>query len=212
MNGYSDDVLTANRTNVEKRAIALAASGTRAGTAAYALTLFGRSTRETNCDCDRASEASLLQTVYLKNDRDTLTLIDRRKEGWVDQMTRELKLVDKSKTRKRPKNYAQIVGNLEKTIARFKKADNKQQLRRQKQRLAQLIKQYGPVDQPEVEAPKVDFSDFVQRTYLRTLSRYPTESELADSKAYIDDSEDKVAGIRGLLWALLNTKEFIVNH
>ncbi|MAG92587.1 MAG: hypothetical protein CMJ48_02375 [Planctomycetaceae bacterium] len=208
----SDDVLAANRTNVEKRAIALAASGTRAGTAAYALTLFGRSTRETNCDCDRSSEASLLQTVYLKNDRDTLTLIDRRKEGWVDQMTRELKLVDKAKTRKRPKNYAQIVGNLEKTIARFKKADNKQQLRRQKQRLAQLIKQYGPVDQPETEMPEVDFSDFVRRTYLRTLSRYPTDTELADSTAYIQESEDKVSGIRGLLWALLNTKEFIVNH
>ena len=29
---------------------------------------------------------------------------------------------------------------------------------------------------------------------------------------YIDESEDTIEGVRGLLWALLNTKEFIVNH
>ena len=35
-----------------------------------------RSTRESNCDCDRSMEASLLQTVYLQNDADLYQAID----------------------------------------------------------------------------------------------------------------------------------------
>ncbi len=52
----------------------------------------------------------------------------------------------------------------------------------------------------------------VRQAYLRTLSRYPTDEELSRSRKYLNDSEDTVNGIRGLLWALINTKEFIVNH
>jgi hypothetical protein len=42
--------------------------GNRAGNAGFALTVFGRSIRESNCDCDRSMDASLLQTVFLQND------------------------------------------------------------------------------------------------------------------------------------------------
>ncbi len=38
----------------------------------YALGVFGRSTRESNCDCDRSEEPSLLQTVFLRNDKEVL--------------------------------------------------------------------------------------------------------------------------------------------
>jgi hypothetical protein len=57
-----------------------------------------------------------------------------------------------------------------------------------------------------------DWPALVRQAYLRTLNREPSESEVARSIAYINESEDKVAGLRGVLWALLNTKEFIVNH
>jgi hypothetical protein len=29
---------------------------------------------------------------------------------------------------------------------------------------------------------------------------------------FVDEDTDKINGVRGLVWALLNTKEFIVNH
>jgi hypothetical protein len=54
--------------------------------------------------------------------------------------------------------------------------------------------------------------EIVKQAYLRTLSRYPTEQELVKCIKYINESEDTINGIRGVLWALVNTKEFVVNH
>lgn len=142
---------------LDGRAVAIAGSSSRGlaqGNQNYALTIFGRSTRESGCDCDRAVDASLLQTVYLKNDRDVQTLIDRR-GGWIDQITRQLKDKD---------------------------------------------------DKPM--APET----LVTQAYLRTLTREPSADEMSRSLRYLEQEPDRANGVRGLLWALINTKEFIVNH
>ena len=52
----------------------------------------------------------------------------------------------------------------------------------------------------------------MRQAYLRTVSRYPTDAELQRSITHIKESGETVAGVRDVLWALLNTKEFIVNH
>jgi len=39
-----------------------------------------------------------------------------------------------------------------------------------------------------------------------------SEEELERSVEYVNADENKINGVRGLVWALLNTKEFIVNH
>ena len=52
----------------------------------------------------------------------------------------------------------------------------------------------------------------VTDAYLRTLSRYPKSEELATASEYLTSSSDLREGLEGLMWALLNTKEFIVNH
>jgi hypothetical protein len=44
------------------------------------------------------------------------------------------------------------------------------------------------------------------------LSRYPTSEELERSSDYVKSADETINGVRGLLWALVNTKEFIVNH
>ena len=54
--------------------------------------------------------------------------------------------------------------------------------------------------------------EIVEQAYLRTLTRYPNETELARSIEFIDNSDDTINGVRGLLWALVNTKEFVLNH
>lgn len=54
--------------------------------------------------------------------------------------------------------------------------------------------------------------DLVQSAYLRTLSRRPNESELTDCRNHFAEQEDRAAALRDLLWALLNTQEFITNH
>ena len=40
----------------------------------FALMVFGRSTRESNCDCDRSEDPTLLQTIFLQNDTSHLEL------------------------------------------------------------------------------------------------------------------------------------------
>lgn len=151
----SDQIAATMRHDVTNRAIAIPAASNRnqanAGPA-YALSVFGRSIRETNCDCDRSMEPSLLQTVFLQNDRDMLSMIDRSRAGWLDQVARE------SKTQ------------------------------------------------------NTDTAELVRQAYLRSLSRLPNDEELSRSLLYIEESDDRIEGLRGVLWALLNTKEFIVNH
>jgi hypothetical protein len=35
---------------------------------------------------------------------------------------------------------------------------------------------------------------------------------MKNGQQYIADSDDLVEGLRGLVWALLNTQEFLTNH
>jgi hypothetical protein len=55
-------------------------------------------------------------------------------------------------------------------------------------------------------------SQLVKTAYLRTLNRYPDDHEQTRALAYLNDSTNVVSGLRDLLWALVNTEEFIVNH
>lgn len=52
----------------------------------------------------------------------------------------------------------------------------------------------------------------VREAYLRTLARQPDEEELARSLRHLSQSDDVLDRLRDLLWALLNTQEFITNH
>lgn len=121
---------------------------TRRGEDSYAVNLFGKPARLLNCDCERSSEPSLLQTVYLRNDREVLELIDRP-DGWLRQVTL-------SKER--------------------------------------------------------DLEALVRQAYLRTLSRLPDDREKSVALGHLKEAGTVTAGLRDLLWALLNTKEFVVNR
>jgi len=47
---------------------------------------------------------------------------------------------------------------------------------------------------------------------LRTLNREPRPQELARSLEHMKKSATPLEGITDVLWALLNTQEFITNH
>ena len=57
-----------------------------------------------------------------------------------------------------------------------------------------------------------DLNGLIRQTYLRTVSRYPGEDEIGRARQYLEESGDPVKGMQDLLRALLNTKEFLVNH
>jgi hypothetical protein len=52
----------------------------------------------------------------------------------------------------------------------------------------------------------------VRKAYLRTLSRLPDGREREIAVKHLEASKDAAAGLKDLLWALINTHEFIVNH
>ena len=61
----------------------------RYGYGNYASTVFGRSPRDTNCDCSASNEPNLLQAIYLQNDKEVLAAIDR-KDGWLHEISARL--------------------------------------------------------------------------------------------------------------------------
>lgn len=62
-------------------------------------------------------------------------------------------------------------------------------------------------NQPELSARAV-----VRQAYLRVLGRPPAAEEAKEAETYLRDAGNVQDGARDLLWALLNTKEFITNH
>ena len=61
------------------------------------------------------------------------------------------------------------------------------------------------------ELPK-GTEELIIETFLRTVSRYPTQEEMKMAHDDMGKAANVVEGIQELLLALLNTKEFMVNH
>jgi hypothetical protein len=219
----SDDKIAEFHTNMDKRAIAVATASTRNQTSgsAYALMVFGRSSRDSNCDCARSNETSLLQTVFLQNDRDVLSMIDQRNTSWVDGIRKQYGGESKtaSDNNNRPKNYEQMVQGQERRIEQFRKQGKAKEAKELAEKLRKIKKRFGDVADSKTEtkqeqrelSPEV-INQIVEQAYLRTVSRFPNEEELKQSAEYVAAADDAASGARDLLWALLNTKEFIVNH
>jgi hypothetical protein len=52
--------------------------------------------------------------------------------------------------------------------------------------------------------------NLIEEAWLRSLCRMPTQAEIQRSLAHLNDAESTSAGMQDLLWALLNTKEFLL--
>ncbi|MCO6459118.1 MAG: DUF1549 domain-containing protein [Pirellulaceae bacterium] len=219
-----DETVEKLQNELQGRAIAIASSSRRGarGGADYALTIFGRSTRESNCDCDRSAEASLLQTVFLQNDQEVLQLLDRR-GGWISQIARQTggRQPEAPSTARVPDNVREQIAAAERRLRRLRESGDEQAAKQLEDRLQQIRRRFGD-RQPEPparrggdqqqEAKPVDTAALVKQAYLRTLSRYPSDDELARCREHLEQASDPTAGTRDLVWALINTKEFIVNH
>lgn len=209
--------------SISGRAIAIPASSRNGGNNGpdFALAVFGRSTRESNCDCDRSSEPSLLQTVFLQNDRDVLGLVDANKNTWLDGVARNLKPQqnDDAATERKISSLESQLATAEKQLERVEKSKNKPQIAKAEKRVSQLEQQLDELNASIAknatqtnESSDEQVNKYIVDAYLRTLSRYPQQSELSRSVAYVHEANDPVEGLGDVLWALINTKEFIVNH
>lgn len=61
-------------------------------------------------------------------------------------------------------------------------------------------------------AAKTSDEDILKELFLASLTRYPTEAEKEKSLAFVKNRKDKPAAWADVAWAIINTREFILNH
>jgi hypothetical protein len=70
--------------------------------------------------------------------------------------------------------------------------------------MATAVNRYGK------QAAKID--TFLDELYLAALARYPSDNERATATAYCDKTADRKEAVRDLVWAIVNTQEFLFQH
>jgi hypothetical protein len=227
----------------------------------YALSVFGRSIRESNCDCDRTSDPSLLQTVFIRNDADVLRAMIDPKSSWLAQVAKEHdwalpnnaeKGIDKA-VKPLPATMKDVnvdkdqvlADELDKKVRIFrtqlekltdgqapdvKIRDVKSRLVLNEKRLADQRALIAKKAEAKASSENLKAADdaktvtnvaalasdempsLIEEAYLRTLSRKPSSMESQRSQQAIAQAESPMHGFSDLLWVLINSKEFILNH
>jgi hypothetical protein len=214
--------ITSMQTNMTDRMIGLASSQQARGGQGYVLSTFGKPQRLTNCDCERTFEPSLLQTLYLRNDGELLSQIER-KNGWISELVKAStpQKPDSDASNLTPEKLQEQLDQLTKQVQDLGESAKPEEIEPLKKRIERLQKLKERREKGEAEAAKAQESPFatdagkkqlIEEAYLRSLSRFPTSEEIAKCEAYFKDAADPASAARDLLWALINTKEFITNH
>src|SRR5262245_49765283 len=178
-------------TDLKGRALSVAGAGAaRANNAngnanGFALQVFGRSIRESNCDCDRSMEASLLQTVYLQNDGAVIQAIEKSGDSWISQISKPQANNSSARGSGQGPTLAQMKARLE----QMRKNKNEQQVKRIQERIAELEKATGDKKEDIEGNLAIDDQTVVRQAYLRTLSRLPTADEMDRCVAYLADAD-----------------------
>jgi hypothetical protein len=122
-------------------------TGLNAGNLGYILRIFGRPPRTTACDCERAAEPALPQTLFKMTDPALMGKIN-------------------------------AADGRAMTVAKKKLTDD----------------------------------EVIEELFLATLTRIPTAKEKSDSLDHLKGAKNRTVAIQELTWALINTREFILNH
>ena len=117
------------------------------GNLAYALRIFGRPPRTSACDCERAMEPALPQTLFRMTDQAIM------------------------------QKFVKTTGR---TVSLAKSKLNPEQL--------------------------------VDELFLATLTRFPRPDEKSEAINHLATAKNRTEALTDLIWALVNTREFILNH
>jgi hypothetical protein len=226
--------------NMDMRMIGATSTGSYRGNNNYMLGVFGKPARENNCDCERTADPTLLQTLFTRNDPEMLAQLSS-KGGWIDELSKRYKVKNGvgENDRKKRGTFQSRLNTVKKRIANLrahapkKPADPEDALaakkykaqlaahKREQRRLFTLTGSYQkkiaeltpkkPDPTKRLELPE-GAEQLITETFLRTVSRYPSNEEMESARADLAKSANVVEGIQELLLALLNTKEFMVNH
>jgi len=59
---------------------------------------------------------------------------------------------------------------------------------------------------------KTPIDDVIRELYMVTFSRPPSDEELNDARTFFESSDSPREGLEDILWALINSREFLFNH
>jgi hypothetical protein len=76
----------------------------------------------------------------------------------------------------------------------------RQKIADEKGQVTKIMKQYGDHDRR------------VEEVFLLTLCRFPGAEERQACLKYVRESASPVEGLRGVMWSLVNTREFMLQH
>ena len=157
---------------------------------------------------------------------------NRKSKGWIQEINEWYSGKTKSTAQgAKSRQHKVLVGQRKKLMAKAPQKPANKQNARAMQRYRISTKSYSQAlkelnqkirnlngGQPKQPAntrrpiTERELDRLINETFLRTLSRFPTGTELAKARVDVGGSIDKIAGVKDLLWALLNTKEFLANH
>ena len=75
-----------------------------------------------------------------------------------------------------------------------------------------LLKKLSAGRLPKLLAANKSDGDVVEDLFLATLSRFPDDREMKASLTHVAGKKDRAKAFADVLWALINTREFILNH
>ena len=62
------------------------------------------------------------------------------------------------------------------------------------------------------ESKTNDEAKLIREAWLRSVNRQPSPTEVDRAREHLASAKSTEEGMTDLLWALMNTKEFILNH
>ena len=133
-------------------------------------------------------------------------------QAWQDAANTYMKRLNNVQEQHRAQAEAQVE-RFEKTVEVAKKKGNEAQIAKAESALAAARDKVKELT-PSSESVSKDFSadEVISQAYLRTLSRLPSADERTAASEYLASAAQPADGVKDLVWALINTKEFMLNH
>ena len=197
----------------------------------YALNVFGKPERTENCDCERSDDPTLLQAIFTRNDPSLNSMVEgdnRRKPGWIAELKKlyssnhSITSKNKKQLRKLYEYRKKIVSgapkkpkNILNKIAMKKYSTARKTHLEKLRKINRAISRFNGNKNTKSATKTItsrDLDQLISETFLRTVSRFPTALERAKATTDINKAKNEIDGIKELLWVMLNTKEFLVNH
>lgn len=185
----------------------------------YPLAVFGKSKRETNCDCDRSSTISLLQTVFLQNDYMVYQQM-QKKEGWLKEVQAEMasKSGPDPYKKKLLANFSKRLGTAQKRLTQLKRDGKRKQAREVERRIKDIHKRIAKAKKRPNKVQSTGglsqdrLKVLIRQIYLKTVSRPPTETEIHQCLDFIKEDVNQLKGLQNVMHTILSSKEFVMNH